>query len=230
MGSARVVAVTSARAFALVARLRRARALHPKGLVVDGTLRLTGAGTGVPFFDRVAALPAVARLSKAGGTPGAVPDALGLALRVPDAEGPGRPLDLLLVTVGPVGPTRSLPLPTWRWQSRYSAVLPHDVAGHRALFTASVLAPQRSVRPSLAALARALDEQPLVFALRLLQHEGGPQEGLTVATLELPGPARGDGPAPRFDPTNVVAGLGPPRPLAGLRRTSYAGSRAGWHH
>ncbi|MDP9398560.1 MAG: hypothetical protein M3P96_12410, partial [Actinomycetota bacterium] len=93
-------------AFAALARLRGARALHPRGIVLEGTLRLAGARCGVPILDAAGTLPVLARLSKGGGLPGRLPDVLGLAVRVPDAAGPGRPLDLLLSTAGARGPAR----------------------------------------------------------------------------------------------------------------------------
>jgi hypothetical protein len=60
-----------------LAALRRARAFHPVGLVLRGELRPVA--DDLPWPSGPVAV--VARLSKGAGTPGRLPDALGLAVR-----------------------------------------------------------------------------------------------------------------------------------------------------
>ena len=211
-------------AFAALARLRGARALHPRGIVLEGTLRLTGARCGVPILDDGGTLPVLARLSKGGGLPGRLPDVLGLAVRVPDAAGPGRPLDLLLSTAGAQGPARLLPLPALRWQATYSSLMRYDVAGRARLFVARPQAPTAPLAPSLARLEAATAAHPLVFTLSLAGLRG---PLLPLGSLELRGPARGDSRSLRFLHTNTVPGLRPRGLLAQVRRAAYAGSQRG---
>ncbi|WP_432514228.1 hypothetical protein [Kineococcus sp. SYSU DK001] len=85
------------RLFRTVAAVRGAKALHPRGTVLPGTLRRHGLhpGTGVRWVDEPGEDRVVVRFSRATGLPAPLPDVLGLALRVELADGPG---DLLLST------------------------------------------------------------------------------------------------------------------------------------
>src|SRR5690606_5440356 len=79
----------------LGARLRRGRALHPRGRRLAGTLEVTGAGErGVPVLDERVPYEVLARRWTGGSLPGRLPDVLGLATRRP-----GR-LDIVLSTCG----------------------------------------------------------------------------------------------------------------------------------
>ncbi|OUE28086.1 hypothetical protein BFL36_02500 [Clavibacter michiganensis] len=85
---------------------RRARPLHPHGVALGGTLTPVAgrAASGLAWLDALDAPLAVdARFSRGGGLPAALPDVLGLALRIPD--GGGTTIDVLLATTGlsPVG-------------------------------------------------------------------------------------------------------------------------------
>jgi hypothetical protein len=88
----RLAAVLAA-AFRLLARLRRGRALHPLGVGYHARLEITpGAGrwAGARLLVPGARYDAVVRFSRGGGLPEPLPDALGVAVRLPDAYGPGR--------------------------------------------------------------------------------------------------------------------------------------------
>jgi hypothetical protein len=85
----------------LLARLRRGRALHPVGVgyharleITPGARRWAGARLLVPG----ARYDAVVRFSRGAGLPEPLPDALGVAVRLPDAYGPGRAQDFLVTS------------------------------------------------------------------------------------------------------------------------------------
>jgi hypothetical protein len=81
------------RVFAALAARRGGEAVHRDGVVLTGTLTVTGQRCGVPLLDRPGSYAVVVRLSwglfrtrRSGGHP---PDVAGLALRVLDADGRG---------------------------------------------------------------------------------------------------------------------------------------------
>ena len=84
----------------VVAARPAAKPLHPRGSVVRGTLRRTGAAerTGAAWLDDAGEDSVLVRQSRAVGLPAPVPDIFGLALRVPTGE--GRHGDLLLASTG----------------------------------------------------------------------------------------------------------------------------------
>ncbi|MFI9008043.1 hypothetical protein ACIGNX_12500 [Actinosynnema sp. NPDC053489] len=125
-------------AFRALADARDAKAFHPRGRWFEGTLTTT--------FDPALPLPVgevevCGRLSKGVGTPGGLPDVLGLAFRLPG------PWDVLLSTCAAV----VLPRPARTWTSaRYGSVTPFRHGG-RLVWLAAV--PDRSSRVRSAALA-----------------------------------------------------------------------------
>lgn len=79
------------------AALRRRRLFHPNGVLASGFLeRVAPPQEGLP----VSSSDIVARISKAAGTPGALPDATGLALRLPAGQDFDGPWDILLASAG----------------------------------------------------------------------------------------------------------------------------------
>lgn len=113
-----------------VVRSRHRRFLHPAGVSGTGELEIWGAPrrTGSVLLDTPARHPVTVRISKGGGTPGAWPDVLGLAVRVPGAD-PGAPLDLLLSTAGRGRLTRHLPAPRRGFDTRYGSILAYRTGG-----------------------------------------------------------------------------------------------------
>lgn len=98
--AARAGGLLLAAAVRLLGALRpAAKPLHPRGRLVEGTLRRTGAvpGTGVPFLDEPGAHRVWARESRAVGLPRPLPDVHGLALRV---HHDGAVSDVLLASTG----------------------------------------------------------------------------------------------------------------------------------
>jgi hypothetical protein len=87
--------------FYTLAALRNRRSLHPMGIGYQGWLRVPNersARPGVPLFQAGATHPALLRFSRGAGLPELLPDALGVAIKLPDAHGPGVDQDLLLTS------------------------------------------------------------------------------------------------------------------------------------
>ena len=87
--------------FGTIARLRGDRSLHPAGVAFEATLvvdqpRLRGA----QLFARRGRRRALVRFSRGFGLPEPLPEVLSLAIKVPDAYGPGRDQDLLMTATG----------------------------------------------------------------------------------------------------------------------------------
>jgi len=79
------------------AALRHRRLFHPTGVLAKGSIeRLAPPVEGLP----VESGAIVGRVSKAVGTPGALPDVAGLAWRMPPAAFAATPWDVLLATAG----------------------------------------------------------------------------------------------------------------------------------
>lgn len=185
--------------FRCLARVRSARALHPRGDVWTGTVLRHGLtpATGVPWIDTPGQDSAIVRLSRGAGLPPLWPDVLGLALRVRSPG--GDPWDLLLSTT--LG--RRVP-----WPRRAPE---HGVHSSIAAFRAPagpllVGARFRGGRFLLAVTAPRGPWRP--FA-ELLLHER--------VDVEV-----------TFEPVlNPLTGLVVPEVWRRLREPAYAGSRAG---
>ncbi|MFI6513445.1 hypothetical protein ACIBCT_38070 [Streptosporangium sp. NPDC050855] len=205
-----------------VARARRGRrALHPGGVTLSGVLTVgteTSRPLGIGVLDRPGRTEVTVRLSKSTSTPGALPDVLGLAVRVPDGAGPGRDLDLLLSTCAPLPPLDRLPFPRGGFTAgRYSTLVSYVHRKGRLRLVADPSGPP--VPPDLARLSGGR----LTFHLRALPSRGRPW---TLATLTVDGGP----PLPdvSFDPVlNAHPELRMPGWLARFRRRAYAGSREG---
>ena len=76
--------------------MRHARALHPRGVVAEGTWTVLEPASALGLSLGLGSRPARARLSRGLGLPPPLPDVRGLAVRIGDDE----PLDLLLSTLG----------------------------------------------------------------------------------------------------------------------------------
>lgn len=210
---------------------RSAPALHPRGVLCAGRLRVPGtadARWGAPWLDRPGSYAVTARWSRALGLPPRWPDGLGLALRVEDADGAGTALDLLLTSSGSGSPGRHLPLLRYdALRGPYSTLLAYR-AGRRDRVLAAFPAPceHRRTGASLPALRQALARAPLRFDLRAAAAD---EPWRTVATLTLTSVS----PAPEqatqsFDPyLHRLPQLHPTGRLSTLREAACSGSRHG---
>ena len=150
-------------AFATLARRRSGRAVHTRGTVLDATLTVEpGSATG-RALGHPQRRSAVVRASKSIGLPGRIPDLLGMAVRIPTADGV---FDVLFASVGRRGPARLVlrPSGTW-WGQPFSTVLPYVVDGQQLLLG---LQADPGVGPpgaDPAAVAAAVHNGPVQFVL-----------------------------------------------------------------
>ena len=177
--------------------LRGARVFHPAGRSYDAVLTVTGGlGTGAAVLDQPARHEAVARVSRAVGLPAPLPDAEGLALRLPRKGVDGAPLDLLINSAWRYVFAPSVLSPTW------SAILPHRTGTGRLVLLGA--------RP-----------QDSGFALLVAAPLGAWQQW---GRLELA--AEFDGEDLRFTPTIGADDLQPVELFRTLRARSYDASQA----
>ncbi len=212
-----------------VARRRGPRpALHPSGVLLSGGVAVSGRGPswGVPWLDAPGSYEVTARWSRAAGLPRPLPDGTGLALRVRDAGGPGRSLDLLLTGSGRGRWTRHVPLPrTSATAGPYSTLLSYEVGGRRGVVAAFPVPGAPPVPADPGAVADVLTRRTVEFVLCF----GAGTAWRPLARLTLDGTAPDDRPGGQaYDPyLNALPGFGPGERLRALRTAAYAGSRAG---
>ncbi|MEU9554907.1 phosphodiesterase [Streptomyces fumanus] len=227
-----------------IARWRSAPALHPHGVLCSGTLTVTGRAGGewgAPWLDRPGTYRATVRWSRALGLPRPLPDGLGLAVRVEDADGPGTPLDVLftssragrlgrhvpLLRPDPLrGPYSTLLSYRAGDRERVLAAFPADDADGGGLSGGSDGGPDGRSGEVMPTLWQQLDRRPVRFELRAAAPD---EPWRTFATLSLeavrPAPAAA---TVSYDPyAHSLPGLHPTRRLSGLREAAYAGSRRG---
>jgi len=223
--------------FGRLAMLRRAKPLHPKGVVLPAVVERHGLAEpiGAAWLDDAGTSTALARLSRSAGLPEGWPDAWGLSLRT--APAPDRsPADLLMVTsfAGPVA--RWLLSLRRRPGAPMSTVMPYATAdGVRVLLGARMETPGR-LPSDLPGLVAALRARPARFTLLAARphRPWAPYGAVTVggtAGTPLDAVHHGKGGADgdlSYDPVlNRLPGLHLPTPLAHLRARGYAGARAG---
>jgi hypothetical protein len=193
--------------FGALSAARRRRVFHPVGTAYDAELVVRGGSRGAVLLDEPGRRPCIVRLSRGLGLHEPLPDILGVAIRVPDAYGPGAHQDLLLATAGSGPVARSVPFLARPGAGHYSSVLPHRVGdGHWYL----------GARPLPGGTRFALEVAPPLGAWD------------EVAMVELGAAwdeAASD--ALRFNPLFTGGGIEPVGLLQTVRRRVYAGSQAG---
>ncbi|WP_044505971.1 hypothetical protein [Gordonia sp. KTR9] len=219
--------------FRWLGALRHARVFHPDGLLCGGHAALS-ADHPLPFRSG----PVSVRVSKGIGTPGALPDIVGVAIRFP-ASDPGTvggggvspstnatgAWDLLLAGPAPLAGRLPVPLPTTHWATAVSSLTPYRYDGRLYWIRARILEPSDSSGVSIEDLAARLRRnQPIVIVL-----EAGARRFVPVVRIELDHVLTGldvD-----FDPIlHRPEGVEfAPSWLGDLRRRAYRDSRAGRH-
>ncbi|MFK4067100.1 phosphodiesterase [Streptomyces sp. NPDC029674] len=221
----------AARAARSLARRRRAPALHPYGVTCDGALAVRPAGVpwGEPWLDEPGEYRVRLRWSRAVGLPGKAPDALGLALRVYDAGGPDRPLELLLTSSGSGRHTRHLPVPRLNaLAGPYSTLLSYRVGDREAVLAVRPAAASPRVPGGVDSLRTVLRTTSLTFHLCAAPQGQAWQPLATLTTGAVHDvPPVGTG---AYDPyVNRLARLHPTARFGALREAAYAASRRGRH-
>ncbi|AQS68246.1 hypothetical protein [Streptomyces pactum] len=214
-----------------LARWRSAPALHPHGVLCSGTLTVadrTDAGWDVPWLDRPGSYRVTARWSRALGLPRRLPDGLGLAVRVEDADGHGNALDLLFTSSGSGRFGRHLPLlrPD-ALAGPYSSLLSYRVGDReRVLAAFPVLAPGARRGDARPTLWQEVARRPVRFDLRAAA-TNEPWRTFASLSLEAVHPAPPSSTV-SFDPyAHSLPSLHPTERLRRLRDGAYAGSRHG---
>jgi hypothetical protein len=236
VGNAPAVSVLTRAAvpvFERLARWRSLRAVHSRGALFAARVELESASSPtVTALGGPAAHPALVRVSKNAGTPGSLPDLLGIALRLTDL--PEGPVDLLFATVGRHRATGALLAPTTGWCARpYSTLLPYRADGVRVTLGLRPVEPGRAPDPAPQALRDAVRERPVTFTL-VEKRARTPWTpiGRLLLNLPLPDGAVDDGPGGAdwvaLDPVvHAHERLHPVRAFAGVRAAAYVGSRRG---
>lgn len=189
--------------FALIARRRAGKPLHPRGEVFRGRLTRTGAELGVPWLDGPAADDVVVRLYRGAGLPAPWPDLFGVAVRVPG------PVDLLLSSTGPGPLAGRVPFPSRSATATYGSLMGYRCAAGTVRL--ALLPRGAGLRADGATLAAAVGWGPW----------------RPVASLVLGAPREPLDPDVRFDAIrNPPPGLVPDGPMARFREPAYAAARA----
>jgi hypothetical protein len=206
--------------------LRRKRFFHPVGVVAEGSVkRIAPAGQGLP----VPSSHAIARFSKATGTPGSLPDFIGLAIRVPAGHTETEPWDVLLVSAGSGKLTRALalrPARSWAGQN-LTTLMPLEYRGSKWWLRARIESEIDGTGLSLDDVRNRLDRGGIEVAL---EQACGGSAFETLARLTLNRVVEFQpGEDISFDPVlNSAPGVKLyPGWLADLRASAYSRSRDG---
>jgi hypothetical protein len=200
-------------------------------VLCSGTLAVTGdadAEWGVPWLDRPGSYRATVRWSRALGLPRRLPDGLGLAVRVEDADGPGNPLDMLFTSSRPGRFGRHLPLlrPD-ALTGPYSTLLSYRLGDReRVLAAFPVPGPSGTAEDTRPTLWQELARRPVRFDLRAAAPDE-PWRTFASLSLDVVHTAAGTSTV-SYDPyAHSLPGLHPTGRLRRLRDAAYAGSRHG---
>ncbi|MGZ4582801.1 MAG: phosphodiesterase [Mycobacterium sp.] len=227
MGTPRQVNVSDivALPFEWGSALRGKRFFHPLGMLAEGTLeRVAPAGRGLP----VPSGDVVARLSKAGGTPGALPDFIGLALRVTPPK-TTKPWDILLVSAGSGVLSRAVALrPVTSWSGHtLTTLMALHYEGHNWWLRARIVSDIEGLGLSLDGVRKRIEQGALEVALDQACGRGGFTPLARLTLTRVMDTERGDDVS--FDPVvNSAPGVSlSPGWLANLRASAYERSRDG---
>ncbi|MDT5147068.1 MAG: hypothetical protein QOC58_1713 [Mycobacterium sp.] len=205
--------------------IRGKRFFHPLGVLAAGSIERTApAGEGLP----IPSSDVVARVSKATGTPGALPDFIGLAIRVtpPDSA---EPWDILLVSAGSGVLSRAVALrPVASWPGHtLTTLMGLHYQGHNWWLRARIITEVDGLGLSLDSIRRSIENGGLEVALDQACGRGG---FTPLGRLTLTGVLDAErGEDVSFDPVvNTAPGLTlSPGWLANLRGSAYQRSRDG---
>jgi hypothetical protein len=205
-----------ARPVAALTRVRGAKPMHPRGTLFTAVLQRTGLAAGIPWLDAVGRDDALVRISRGAGLPPALPDLLGLALRVPGE----RPVDLLLSSTGRGRWTRRVPVLRRDAATTYGSIMAYRSARGPVLLAADPAGgplPTDGDRLAAAAPGRVVTLSAAVGR--------GPWQ--PFGTVTLGEPSTPPDPELPFDAVqHPPPGLVADGPMARFRRPAYAAARA----
>jgi hypothetical protein len=227
--------------FSALAALRRKRSLHPIGVGYQGRLQVSDdapARPDVPLFRAGAAHSALLRFSRGAGLPELLPDALGVAIKLPDAHGPGADQDLLLTSSSDRPLLRCLLFPARSFlRGAFSTALPYQLGSERIVL---LLVPIRTGggrssdgaghHHSGGAIGELRDAAPdgLRFELRTATTFG---RSRPLATVTTDAPLTADQTDTlRFNPWTTGPGIRPSGWLNLLRDAAYRACQRGPEH
>ncbi len=207
----------TAQVFRWGAVARSRRVFHPAGVLATGFLeRIAPSDEGLPLVSS----EVVARISKGAGTPGPLPDAIGLALRAPG------PWDILLVSAGSGAVGRAVGLrPAVSWAGlTMTTLMPLGYRDGTWWLRARLSTPVGGFGVALGSIGDQIERDRVCFEL---DQARGTADFRPLARLVLTGLDHGKDVS--FDPViNTAPGVHlRPRWLAELRAQAYRGSRDG---
>ncbi len=183
--------------------LRGRRFFHPVGVLAEGSIeRIAPADCGLP----IPSCRVVARVSKAAGTPGALPDFIGLAFRVAPQQEAAQPWDILLVSAGSGVLARAVALrPTTSWTGQtLTSLMPFRYRGKIWWLRAKSTSTVKGFGLSLDSVRRAIEDGGIDFSIDQARGTG---DFAPLARLKLTGVLDPD-PDVSFDPVaNTASGL-----------------------
>ncbi len=204
--------------------VRHRRVFHPLGVLASGRIeRVAPPGVGLPIESG----EVLGRVSKAIGTPGGLPDLIGLAWRMPPRAGAQTPWDVLMVSAGSGPLTRIALRPTLSWSGTTLSTLMPLRRADGWWWVKADLVTRIDGGLSLDAIRDAIEHGGVVFDIGQA-HGGNRFEPLATLTLStaIPTDEHHD---VSFDPARNTApgvGLGP-HWLTSLRERAYLRSREG---
>jgi hypothetical protein len=206
--------------------IRHRRIFHPDGVLAEGSIeRLAPANGGLP----IPSADVVARVSKAIGTPGALPDIIGLALRLSPQADKAAPWDILLASAGSgvLGRTVGLrPVTSWTGQT-LTSLMPLRYRGDNWWLRARVTTKINGSGVSLDSIRNQLENGEIEFALDQARGRSDFRQLGRVTLTKILVPPQGQDIS--FDPVlHTAPGVQLyPGWLAGLRGRAYDRSREG---
>ncbi|MCW2557979.1 MAG: hypothetical protein JWP55_1943 [Mycobacterium sp.] len=204
------------------------RVFHPDGVLTTGSIeRIAPPGEGLPVETSA---EIVARISKGIGTPGALPDVIGLAVRLPQRPPARTPWDILLASAGTGIAGRVGIRPVFGWSGRtMSSVMPLRHGGHNWWLNARMV---NDINGSGVSLDDVRDELSSGRVQFDIDQARGTEDFRPLAKLTVEGVLpSGEAHDVAFDPVlHVADGVElMPQWLAHLRAQAYDRSRHGRH-
>jgi hypothetical protein len=210
--------------FGAIAKVRADRSLHPAGVAFEARFVVERPRLRARLFARETERLAYVRFSRGFGLPEPLPETLSLAIKVPDAYGPGRDHDVLLTGTGERPLLRHVFTPGRSFLGQhYTTVFPYAVGHQTMLFG---VRPRRGPRGtdggSLDELVEAMEAGELSLDLRAATLTGPWRDIARIDCVRLL--EEGENDALGFNSANVAAGIRPLGLISEVRDAAYEAS------